>query len=73
MIQFDTSLYSADAVLKAIEDYKDIASISCIKSHNKMICSIEHSEYDLDLTAHEFSNYVLGLTVSMNGGQHDIC
>lgn len=67
MIRFDLSIYQESAVLSAIQDYRSIADIRCEKTHNEMLCEIVRSEYDPGLTEKEFCNYVISLTVSMEG------
>lgn len=67
MIRFDLSIYRENAVLSAIQDYRSIADIRCQKTKKEMLCEIVHSEYDPALTEKEFCNYVIALTVSMEG------
>ena len=62
-IQFDKSIYSETAVKQAIEDYTSIAEINMISTPESYICSINQSDYPMETTALEFSNYVLNLTV----------
>lgn len=62
-VQFDKSIYSEKAVKKAIEDYLPIAEIDMISTSQSCICSIIRSEYPMETTALEFSNYVLNLSV----------
>ena len=64
MIRFDLELYQETAVLQGIQDYQDIAIIHP-QVHDRFIdCRITESQYDMDLTEKEFSNYVLCLTVA---------
>ena len=77
MIAFDLSLYSEDAVLRAIQDYKGIAEIEYKatqknpgldnNAEKQIECVISHSMYDIETTRLEFCNYVLSLTISMGG------
>ena len=67
MIRFDLGIYQERAVLSAVQDYQSIAEIRCRKTGKEILCEIVHSEYDLALTENEFCNYVLSLSVSMEG------
>lgn len=62
-VQFDKSIYSEKAVRQAIEDYKSIAKIKLFCTSEYCNCSIIHSEYPMETTMLELSNYVLNLTV----------
>lgn len=62
-IRFDKTLYSEKAVKQAIADYASLAVIIMSNSPECSICTIVRSEYPLETTALEFSNYVLNLTV----------
>ena len=66
-LRFDTSIYLPTAIDKAILDYQQIASIKAIRSGNHIVCELSGCVYPEDITQMEFSNYVLNLTVSMNG------
>ena len=68
-IEFDSQLYSGAAVRQAILDYGDIAQIICTPTDHGMQCTIVKSAYDMILTKLEFCNYVLSLSVSMDGSQ----
>ena len=68
-IEFDNQLYSGAAVKQAILDYGDIAQITCIPTDHSIQCTIVKSAYDMVLTKMEFCNYVLSLSVSMDGSQ----
>ena len=63
IIQFDKSIYMEAAVRQAINDYASIAEIKMTSTSECCICSINRSDYPIELTALEFSNYVLNLTV----------
>ena len=62
-IRFDKTLYSEKAVKQAIADYASLAVIIMTNSPECCVCTIVRSEYPLETTALEFSNYVLNLTV----------
>ncbi len=62
-VVFDKDLYSESAVRQAILDYAEIAEIGLICSEDNCVCTIIRSEYPLETTALEFSNYVLNLSV----------
>ena len=72
MIKFDTGIYQAKAIQQAIRDYRGIAEISMRMREKEIECLFETTQYDLDITIKEFYNYVLCLTVSMNGVQNGI-
>lgn len=63
IIQFDKSLYSEQAVKQAIDDYAPIAKIHISCTPEYYVCSIVQSNYPIETTVQEFSNYVLNLTV----------
>ena len=62
-IRFDKSLYSEKAIRQAIADYTSLAEISMTSSPESCVCTIVRSDYPIETTALEFSNYVLNLTV----------
>ena len=64
MIRFDLTLYSAGAIVEAVEDYKDIASIAMDVQESICSCRIEKTIYDPNMVEKEFGNYVLDKTVS---------
>lgn len=66
-IEFDNELYSAEAIEQATFDYKDIAFITSKPTVSGIQCVIEKSAYDIELTKLEFCNYVLTLSVSIDG------
>ena len=77
MITLDLSLYSNEAILRAIQDYVEIAHIEYQPKWEKnqaghsmpdhVSCIFHFTQYDLELTKSEFCNYVLELTVSSGG------
>lgn len=62
-IQFDKSIYSETAIRQGINDYAYLAEIELSSTSKHYICSIIRSDYPMEITALEFSNYVLNLTV----------
>ena len=72
MIMFDTSLYQEKAVMQAVEDYREIAGFRCWKTEKGIGCSLERNKYDPEITCKEFSNYVLCLSIGMNGAEDDL-
>ncbi len=62
-IDFDKSIYSEKAVRQAINDYASIADIEMINTPERCVCSITRSDYPIEITRLEFSNYVLNLSV----------
>lgn len=60
-IEFDLNLYDQKCIKKAIEDFSDIAEIIPEKCDNKIICRVLTSKSDINLTACEFSNYIIDL------------
>lgn len=61
--EFDKAIYSEEAVRQAISDYASIADIEMINTPEKCVCSINRSDYPVETTILEFSNYVLNLSV----------
>ena len=72
MIMFDTSLYQEKAVMQAMNDYREIADFRCRKTEKGIGCALERSKYDPEITCREFSNYVLCLSVGLNGAEDDL-
>ena len=60
-ITFLKEIYRYEAILSAIRDYKGIARIELVENEVYYCCSIWDSEYNENLVADEFGNYVLGL------------
>ena len=60
-IEFDLNLYDQKCIKKAIDDFYDIAEIISEKCDNKIICRMLASKADINLTACEFSNYIIDL------------
>jgi hypothetical protein len=62
-VNFDSSIYSAQAIKKAIRDYRALADLSLQKKNNFIVVKINNIENTKlkPLFAQEFSNYVLSL------------
>ena len=69
MMEFDLSLYSKQAVLQAISDYKEIAVINWRIITDVFQCEFSQTKYDLETTMNEFGNYVLELSAAGRGEQ----
>lgn len=67
MIAFDKEIYKKKAIEKAIVDYSHITQIHCIETEKNYECQVTSPRTDIQIIQHEFSNYVLNLTVAMNG------
>lgn len=61
---FDRDIYDEAAVYKAAKAYENYGRVSIEKTDDSIICSFSQCIYGEELTAKEFSNYVLGC---MNG------
>lgn len=70
-IDFDKQLYHEEAVRQAIADYREIAHVIFQPTMTGFRCSFLESKYDLQLTRLEFCNYVLSLSVAMDGNSYD--
>lgn len=67
MIEFDSLLYSEEAIRQAILIFEEIATIRLTVQTDAFVCSITKSKYDLQLTCLEFANTVLELSITMDG------
>ncbi len=73
MISFDAALYNLKALEQAVRDYTKIAKIRIHDRGDKYECEILQTQVEPELLIHEFSNYVLDLSVMMEGKQnHDL-
>ena len=61
MNKLTKEFYEKDALEKAINAYKNLASISISEDNDYLYYEIESSMYDPQLVANEFENYILGL------------
>ena len=59
-IAFTKSFYDKHTIVKAIDAYNAIASITLTETDLDYICEIMNSEYDPQLVLNEFANYILG-------------
>ena len=53
--------YEKDALLKAVKAYKSLADISVTEDDNYYYYNINKSDYEPDLVANEFENYIVGI------------
>lgn len=54
-------LYKEECIRKAIIDYQNLTTISLIKENQYFVCVFEKCKYNIDLTVHEFENYLISL------------
>lgn len=66
-MEFDLTLYSEEAIHRAIQAFAEIASIDGSRKGEKYLCRICSSKLDPELTGLEFANYVLDMTLMMEG------
>lgn len=67
-VEFDKAIYSEKAIKQAILDYESIADIEMNNTPERYVCSIKRSDYPMETTMLEFSNYVLNLSVMSEKG-----
>lgn len=67
-LEFDLALYSAEAVFLAVKAYTAIAQIEVEQEPGLFRCRILRSAAPMELTAMEFSNYVLELSCRKEEG-----
>ena len=60
-VEFDLAIYSESAILRAIEDYREICNIAVSKKNDLLMCEFSDCQYEPTVTAQEFSNYVIDL------------
>jgi len=63
---FDLDFYKSSAIEQAISDYTDLAKIDINNDCHYYTCCLSGCTYDETLTAKEFSNYVLQLSLQNN-------
>ena len=63
IVEFDKTIYSEKAVKQAIADYAGLAEIEMTSTPIACVCSVVRSDYPMEITVLEFSNYVLNLSV----------
>ena len=61
-LYFNKSLFREEFIKTAILDYKSLANISLLNENQYYVCIFDRCNYDIELTTHEFENYVIGLT-----------
>jgi hypothetical protein len=58
-IRYDGNIYTEKAIVRAADDYSQIAKVT-VKFHDQYIeCSFSHCQYDEKTTISEFSNYII--------------
>ncbi len=74
IVTFDKMIYKEQAIRTAIHDYQQIAEILLSVGPFCFECRIVQSIYPIDITALEFSNYVLNQSVSIRSedSRHEI-
>lgn len=74
IVTFDKKIYKEQAIRTAILDYQQIAEILLKVRPLNFECKIVQSVYPIDITALEFSNYVLNQSVSIRSedSRHEI-
>ena len=60
-MSYPVSVYDGTLINQAIKDYGTICCISCSRKEDEIICTFSRSVADLELTALEFSNYLIEL------------
>lgn len=58
---FPATIYPQDIIQQAAEDYAEICRIELHRTENGVECAFLKSIADLELTAREFSNYLVEL------------
>ncbi len=61
-INFTASIYDFADIKKAISDYHKICKIKTVESKRSICCTFYDSVADIEITAHEFSNYLIELS-----------
>ena len=56
------AIYREEIIDRAIFDYRSICTILKINQHRGVLCIFKRSVTDLELTANEFSNYLIELS-----------
>lgn len=63
-IRLPKAVYSESIIRRGIEGYQKICQISCRPDEDTHVCAISHSLADLELTTHEFMNYLIEIANS---------
>ena len=64
---FLSSIYPRELIVRAKEDYQQICCISIEDNAGGIICTFSESITDINLTAKEFSNYLIELANTRSG------
>lgn len=62
LLSFPKSIYKPELIKRAVADYREICRISTTETETETICRFFDSVADLQLTAQEFSNYLIELS-----------
>lgn len=65
---FPATIYPQDIIQQAVKDYAKICRIELRKTEDGVECAFLKSVTDLELTAREFSNYLVELINAGAGG-----
>ena len=63
-LAYPRSLYADDLFARAVADYAHICKVKVYTDRQSVVCTFYESVTDLELTAKEFSNYLIELAVS---------
>lgn len=65
---FPATIYPQDVIQQAIKDYAEICHIELLQTDTGVECLFLESVADLELTAREFSNYLVELVNAGGNG-----
>ena len=71
-LYLNKELYSSGLIHKAIDAYTAIANISLRGKDDYWVVEFKRCMYDVDLTACEFENYVIGLEATRGVAHEDL-
>ena len=63
-LTYPRSIYADDLFSRAVADYRDICRVKVSLNDASTVCTFSDSVVDLELTAKEFSNYLIELALS---------
>ena len=63
-LTYPHSIYPNSLFSRAISDYRDICHVKSYSDNAFTVCTFSDSAVDLELTAKEFSNYLIELALS---------
>ncbi|WP_313755960.1 HxsD-like protein [Tissierella sp.] len=69
-ISLNRMIFPMDVILKAINNYRDICSITPRVMENYVICTINYQEDEISLIRDEFCNYLIAL-INSKGNLND--